>query len=61
MIDGVDQSGKVFVAVYMFFFATLLFTFEFNQIHPIESVDFMFRRNFGFLYNALGHSFYIIL
>ena len=45
----------------MFFFAALLFVFEGVQIKNIETVDHIFRRNFGFLYNVMGKSFFIIL
>lgn len=62
-ITGVDKSGKVFVATYMLFFATLLFVFEGQQIPQltIEWIDHMLRRNVGFLYNVLGKAFFIIL
>jgi hypothetical protein len=56
----VDDSGKIFVAVYMFFFAALLFAFETVQIRSIEALDHVFRRNFGFLYNVMGKSLFII-
>ena len=45
----------------MFFFAALLFVFEGVQIKNIEALDHVFRRNFGFLYNVMGKSFFIIL
>jgi hypothetical protein len=64
-ITGVDKTGKLFVASYMFFFSVLLFSFETMQILPqsniTEKLDYMFRRNFGFLYNCMGKSFFIIL
>lgn len=59
-ITGVDKSGKIFVAVYMFFFASLLFVFESVQIRSIESLDHVFKRNFGFMYNVMGKALYII-
>lgn len=60
-INGVDKSGKIFVAVYMFFFSTVLFVFEGVQIKNVEYLDHVFRRNFGFLYSVTGKAFYIIL
>ena len=60
-VTGVNATGKIFVAVYMFFFAALLFVFEGVQIKNIEALDHVFRRNFGFLYNVMGKSFFIIL
>lgn len=61
MISGVDQSGRVFVGIYMFFFASLLFIFELNQIRQFESIDHMFKRNFGFMYSTSGNALFIIL
>jgi hypothetical protein len=60
-IDGVDASGKFFIASYMFFFATLLFVFETLEFRKIEWLDNFYKRNFGFLYGALGKAFFIIL
>ena len=64
-ITGVDKSGKIFVATYMFFFSSLLFMFELSSLlppsKPTETLDHMFRRNFGFLYSSMGKSFFIIL
>lgn len=60
-INGVEASGKMFVACYMLFFSSLLFMFEFVEIRPVEWVDHMLRRNFGFLYGTMGKSLYIIL
>ncbi len=61
MINEVDKSGKIFVAVYMFFFASMLFFFELNQIRHVEYVDLLFKRNLGFLYSSTGHAFFLIL
>ena len=60
-INGVESSGKIFVATYMFFFSLLLFLFELSEIRPIEWLDHLLRRNFGFLYGTMGKSLYIIL
>jgi hypothetical protein len=60
-ITGVDKSGKIFVATYMFFFSSLLFVFEGIQFQTVEWIDHMLKRNFGFLYNAMGKAFFIIL
>mmetsp|Transcript_10904 Transcript_10904/g.17757 ORF Transcript_10904/g.17757 Transcript_10904/m.17757 type:complete len:185 (-) Transcript_10904:873-1427(-) len=59
-INGVETSGKIFVATYMLFFSSLLFMFELMDIRPIEWVDHMLRRNFGFLYGTMGKSLFII-
>lgn len=43
-INGVETSGKIFVATYMFFFSLLLFSFEVVQIWPVEWIDHIYRR-----------------
>lgn len=60
-VNGVETSGKIFVATYMVFFSLLLFFFEMMEIRPIEWLDHMLRRNFGFLYGTMGKALYIIL
>lgn len=45
----------------MFFFASLLFVFEGMEFRPVEWLDRFYRRNFGFLYGALGKAFFIVL
>lgn len=57
---SLTSSGQVFVAVYMIFFSALLFTFEAMQSQPIVWLDHMLRRNFGFLYSAIGKSAFIV-
>ena len=63
-ISGVDKSGKFFVGTYMFFFAVLLFSFEAISLIPEtpfkQQIDHLFKRNFGFMYNCMGKSFFII-
>jgi len=55
-----DSLGHFFVASYMLFFSLLLITFECVQIRQMESLEFMFRRNFGFLFDTKGKAFFII-
>ena len=59
-VGGIEESGRIFVAVYMIFFSVLLMMFEISQIRPCENVDFMFKRNFGFLYGTKGKALFII-
>ena len=59
-VHGVESTGRIFVAVYMFLFAGLLFIFEGVQMRNIEYLDHIYRRNFGFMYNSLAKSFFII-
>ena len=60
-VRGIEDIGKVFVGVYMLVFSSILCSFEIIQILPWEQLDFLYRRNFGFLYGAKGKSFFIIL
>lgn len=61
MQASATEVGKFFVAVYMLFFAGLLFCFEIIQLRRITYLDHVYRRNLGFLYSAYGKAFYIIL
>lgn len=60
-VNGINETGQVMVAFYMIVFALILAIFEIIQIRPIESLDAIYRRNFGFLYGTKGKSFFIIL
>ena len=60
-VNQVDQTERIFVAVYMMFFSALLLAFEVNQIRHVPYLDDMFKRNFGFMYNHTGNALFIIL
>ena len=60
-LDGFSEIGKVFVGVYMLCFAGVLFSFELIHITPIEALNNIYRRNFGFLYGTKGKGLFIIL
>ena len=57
---GIGNMGRFFVALYMLFFSILLIVFEVVQIKHHESIDFMYKRNFGFLYDPKAKAFFII-
>jgi hypothetical protein len=59
-ISGVSASGQIFVATYMIFFSVLLAAFEIAQMQQILWLDHMLRRNFGFLFAAMGKAFFVI-
>ena len=59
-VGGIEESGRIFVGIYMIFFSVLLMMFEISQIRPCENVDIMFKRNFGFLYGTKGKALFII-
>jgi hypothetical protein len=61
MISSIEASGRIFVGTYMLFFSAMLFFFELNQLRPIEFVEHLYRRNFGFLYGQLTKSLFVIL
>lgn len=60
-VNGINETGQVMVAFYMIVFSVILAVFEIIQIRPIEYLDTIYRRNFGFLYGTKGKSFFIIL
>jgi glycerol-3-phosphate acyltransferase PlsY len=55
------EVGRFFVAIYMLFFAGLLFCFEIIQLRRINYLEEVYRRNFGFMFTAYGKALYIIL
>jgi hypothetical protein len=59
-ISGVANSGQIFVATYMLFFSLLLAALEVAQMQQITWLDHMLRRNFGFLFSAMGKAFFVI-
>lgn len=61
LIDSVADIGDIFIALYLFNFAIILFAFEVIQIRPCQYLDDIFRRNFGFLYGPKGKGFFVIL
>lgn len=60
-MNSITDVAKIFIALFIFLFSGGLFLFEASQIRRCESVDHMFKRNFGFLYSAKGKAFYIVL
>ena len=59
-VSSVTGSGQIFVATYMIFFSILLAAFEIAQTQRIVWLDHMLRRNFGFLFSAMGKALFII-
>mmetsp|Transcript_65752 Transcript_65752/g.129067 ORF Transcript_65752/g.129067 Transcript_65752/m.129067 type:complete len:198 (+) Transcript_65752:71-664(+) len=52
--------SDVFVAIYIGLFASLLFFHEMTQFYPMEQVDEVVKRNFGFLFKPLGKGAFIV-
>jgi hypothetical protein len=59
--DGVEDTGIVFIGIYMCLFAAILFFYELIQIRPIEKLDGVYKENFGFLYGPNGRGMYMFL
>ena len=60
-VNNVDDSGQVFVGLYMILFSAILFAFEVLQMKPNNNLDEIYKRNFGFLYGNIGKPCYLLL
>lgn len=56
-----DDSGIVFIALYLLIFAAILFTWEIVQLTGIDVIDEWYKKNFGFLYGPMGKAAYLLL
>lgn len=54
-----NQLSQAFVSIYLLLFAAIWFTFECNQIKPVDPIVFQLKRNFGFLFHPMGKSLFI--
>lgn len=59
--NSVNDTGVIFVGIYLIVFAAILFAYEMAQICPIEAFDLPMKRNFGFLYGPNGKGLYMLL
>lgn len=59
--DSVDDTGIVFVAIYLIAFSAILFVYEVVQLYPCEVLDLALKKNFGFLYGVFGKACYLML
>ena len=59
--NNVDDTGTVFVGIYLLIFAMIEFTYEVSQIIPSESLDELVKKNFGFLYGVNGRGMFFLL
>ena len=46
--NNVNDTGLVFIGLYMHIFAAILFCYEAIQIRPCDVLDTFYKRNFGF-------------
>lgn len=58
--DG-DDIGSLFIGLYMFLFAVILFMYEVTCVKSIPIVDTFYAKNFGFLYGPVGKGLYLLL
>jgi hypothetical protein len=58
---SINDTGLVFIGLYMEIFAAILFCHESIQIRPCDALDNFYKRNFGFLYGPNGKGAYLIL
>jgi uncharacterized membrane protein YedE/YeeE len=59
-----SATSIIFIGIYMIVFAATLFIYEILKLLP-ESIssytDFIFKKNFGFLYGPYGRGFYTLM
>ena len=58
--SSVTDVSTVIVGLYMILFAAMLAIFELIQIYPCSAIDFLYKKNFGFLYGMIGKSGFTI-
>ena len=56
---SVEDTGTVFVGLYLILFASILFIYELAQVCPCSALDNLWKRNFGFLYGPNGKGLYM--
>ncbi|KAH8094287.1 hypothetical protein JL720_4281 [Aureococcus anophagefferens] len=55
-----NQLSQDVVSLYLLLFSAMWFTFEASQVYPCDAVVAQLKRNFGFLYNAIGKALFVI-
>ena len=58
---SIDDSQVIFMGIYLILFAAILFIFELLQLLPLESLDLLYKKNFGYLYGVNGKGMYTLL
>ena len=57
----IDDTGLIFVGLYLIVFAGLVFFYELAQVLNWERLDLFMKMNFGFLYGVNGKGVFILL
>lgn len=60
-VDDSDDAGSLFIGLYMFLFAVILFMYEVICIKSVDVIENFYAKNFGFLYGPIGKGFYLLL
>ena len=61
MSKSIDDTGAIFVGVYMILFAGVLAFQELSVVIPFEPFLNFMKRNVGFLFGVIGKGMYLIL
>lgn len=59
--NGIDDTGLIFVGLYLIIFSGLVTVYEVSQVVGNEALDLFMKKNFGFLYGVIGKSLFILL
>ena len=59
--NSINDTGLIFVGLYLILFAGLVFVYEISQVLGWEVLDNFMKRNFGFLYGVNGKGLFILL
>jgi hypothetical protein len=60
-VDSSNDAGSLFIGLYMFLFAVILFVYEVICIKSVPVIDAFYAKNFGFLYGPIGKGLYLLL
>ena len=58
---SVNDTGTVFVGLYMIVFAGIVVVYEISQILPSQTLDIFMKKNFGFLFGYVGKGLFFTL
>ena len=59
--NSINDTGVIFVGLYLIIFAGLVVFYELAQILNWERLDMFMKKNFGFLYGVYGKGFFILM
>lgn len=59
--NNINDTGLIFVGLYLIVFAGLVFFYEMSQVLNWERLDTFMKKNFGFLYGVIGKSCFEIM